>query len=128
MSSVRISLIEDEVIIRQSLAALIENYPGFELAGVAESVEAFLSDDASAAPDIILLDIGLKGGMSGLAGLRPIKSTYSNVDIIMLTTFDDADRIFKALCGGASAYLTKQAPFAKIVEAIHTGTHDRLLR
>ena len=123
MSEIKVSLIEDEELIRISLSGLIENYPGLELYQMAEKVETFMAIEMPEAPDILLLDIGLKGGMTGLQGIRLIKQKYPSVEIIMLTTFDDADRIFKALCGGASAYLTKESPFLKIVEAIHTVHH-----
>lgn len=120
MKQIQVSLIEDEALIRESLSGLIENYPGLNLSYVAEKVETFLEIEMNQSPNILLLDIGLKGGMTGLQGLKHIKQKCPTTDIIMLTTFDDSDRIFKALCGGASAYLTKQSPFAKIVEAIHT--------
>jgi DNA-binding NarL/FixJ family response regulator len=58
--------------------------------------------------------------MSGLEGIQPLRKKYPKTEIIMLTTFDDAPRIFKALCAGASAYVTKRTPFPKIAEVITT--------
>ncbi len=118
MKAVLVSLIEDEQLIRESLVGLIDNYPGLNIHTVAESVESFLENEEARSSQILLLDIGLKGGISGLEGIRPIKHMAPEIEIIMLTTFDDSDHVFKALCAGASAYLTKQSPFAKIVEAI----------
>jgi len=120
VDNIKVGLIEDEKLIRESLIGLLDNYPGLEPNQVAESVEEFLALNLTESPDVILLDIGLKGGMTGLEGIKLIKKKCPETEIIMLTTFDDSDRIFKALCGGASAYLTKQSPFDKIVEAIHT--------
>ena len=113
-------LIEDDQIIRESLAGLLGKVPGFEYLGSNVRVEDFLEAQHSIIPHIILLDINLKNGMTGLEGIKPIKTIYPDVDIIILTTFDDSERIFKALCGGASAYLTKRTAFPKIIEAIQT--------
>ncbi len=120
MENIKVSIIEDEEMIRNSLVGLIEAQPGIEMLNQANQVEKFLNLISTQDPDIILLDISLKGGMSGIEGIRLIKNKYPNVEIIMLTTFDDSDRIFKALCAGASAYITKRTPFKKIAEAIYT--------
>lgn len=120
MSNINVSIIEDEPLVLSSLEGLIGNQPGMTQTASANSVESFLSIVHNQAPDIILLDIGLKGGMSGLEGIRPLRQKFPGAEIIMLTTFDDADRVFKALCAGASAYLTKRTPFPRIVEAIQT--------
>ena len=119
-SNLKIVLIEDEKIVRESLSGLLSNTPGLSAVGAFHSVESYLEAVSIPSPDVILLDIGLKDGMSGLSGLAPIKKKTPNANIIMLTTFDDSERIFKALCGGAAAYLTKRTPFPKIAEAIHT--------
>lgn len=120
MSKISISIIEDEALILTSLKELLKKQPGVSVVNTAASVESFLEQTHQELPEIILLDIGLKSGMSGLEGIRPLKRRFPKVEIIMLTTFDDADRIFKALCAGASAYLTKRTPFMKIIDAIKT--------
>ena len=120
MDKIKISIIEDEEMILNSLVGLIGTQPDFEMLHKANQVEVFLDIVSTKYPNIILLDINLKGGMTGLEGIRLIKQKYPKVEIIMLTTFDDSDRIFKALCAGASAYLTKSTPFKKIVDAIYT--------
>lgn len=120
MENITISIIEDEALIRSSLVGLISTQGNFTLIHECNSVEAFLELPDAIASDVLLLDIGLKGGMSGLHGIRPIKQKFPKTEIIMLTTFDDSERVFKALCAGATAYLTKRTPFKKIVEAIHT--------
>ena len=120
MDKINIGFIEDEQLVRDSISFMIKNNKEFHLTCAESSVETFLRNSLLTPPDIIILDIGLKGGMSGLEGIRPIKKKYPDCEIIMLTTFDDSERIFKALCAGASAYLTKQIPFSKIVDAIKT--------
>lgn len=120
MENITISIIEDEALIRNSLVGLIATQKDFTLVNECSSVEAFLEVPRTEAAHVLLLDIGLKGGMSGLHGIRPIKKRFPKMEIIMLTTFDDSERVFQALCAGATAYLTKRTPFKKIVEAIYT--------
>lgn len=68
-------------------------------------------------PDIILLDVGLPG-MDGIEGIGRIKSIAPEVSILVLTVFEDDDKIFRAVCAGASGYLLKSAPIDSIVDAI----------
>lgn len=119
MNEVKVGIVEDQKLVVDGLVVLINSRPDLVLQHTASSVEGFLDNDGDG-PDVVLLDIGLPGGMTGLQGIRPIKSKYPNAEIVMLTTFDDSDRIFKALCAGASAYLTKRTPFPKIADAILT--------
>ncbi len=117
---IKIGIIEDERMVLDSLEGLFETDDRFQVLETASSVEDYLERGHRHAPDVILLDIGLGAGMSGLEGIRPLKKRFEECDIVMLTTFDDADRIFKALCAGATAYLTKHTPFEKIIEDIIT--------
>ncbi len=115
---IRVSIIEDQELVIQGLKSLIDSRSDFELGHVANTVEDYLNNVQSSPPHVILLDIGLPGGMSGLEGIRPLKEAFPETDLIMLTTFDDSERVFKALCAGASAYVTKRTPFVKIAEVI----------
>lgn len=120
MEEVRVSIIEDEPLVLKSISGLIETRPELVLLETASSVEDYLDLPHLHQPDVLLLDIGLEGGMSGLDGIKLLRSQFKDCEIIMLTTFDDSERVFKALCAGATAYLTKRTPFSKIVEAILT--------
>lgn len=120
---IRIGIIEDQELVVDGLKSLIASNPDFCLIHEASTVEGYLDHAHKDPPDIILLDIGLPGGMSGIEGIRPLKHAFPMADVIMLTTFDDADRVFKALCAGATAYLTKRTPFTRIAEAITVVHH-----
>ncbi|MEL6987670.1 MAG: response regulator transcription factor [Bacteroidota bacterium] len=120
MENIFISIVEDEALVRESLQELVVQHSVFELTNIASRVEDFLEMHHQNEPNILLLDINLKGGMTGLEGIRLLKQRFPKMEIIILTTFEDADHIFKALCAGASAYLTKRTPFSKIIEAIVT--------
>ena len=69
---------------------------------MAASVEAFLEDPAGGAeaPRVVLSDIGLPGGLSGIEGIRRIKEVVPKADVLLISVFDDAARVFQALCGG----------------------------
>ncbi|MBL6704469.1 MAG: response regulator transcription factor [Planctomycetaceae bacterium] len=93
-------------------------------------VEAFASCEASLKelqtpntprPDVIILDIGLPG-MSGLEGLSKYKDLSPATDIVMFTVFDDRQRVFEAICAGASGYLLKSEPLERIVAAVQEVT------
>lgn len=121
------AIIEDDPVIRKNLEAFMGANPAIVVRYAADSVEAFIQkvgeDHHQTEVDIVLLDIGLPG-MSGLEGIGPIKRLLSTADIIMLTTYEEEETIFKALCAGAVAYLSKRTPLSKIQEAlfvIHRG-------
>jgi len=68
-------------------------------------------------PDVIILDLGLPG-MSGIEGLRRFKETTPSTEIIVFTVFDDRERVFEAICAGASGYLLKSESLDRIVAAV----------
>lgn len=120
MNSIAVGIIEDEPIVRESLVTFFEGQNNIEVVCQVNSLEAFqqlYSDGSSKAPDVILLDIGLPG-MSGLEGIRIIKKIVADSDIVMLTTYEESETIFKALCAGACSYLSKRSSLSQILEAI----------
>lgn len=125
MTTIQLALIEDDLLIKESLKTYFSDNKAIHFNFIAGSVEDFLKAiDVISNPkiDILLLDIGLPG-MSGLEGIRFIKEKLPHINIIMLTTYEEDDKIFKALCAGAIAYISKRTPLTKIEEAIHTVYH-----
>jgi DNA-binding NarL/FixJ family response regulator len=120
MTKICIAIVEDEEMLLTSLTGLFGKVKDMTVVATAPSVEGFLMQAFRKAPDVMLLDIRLPDGMTGLEGIKPIKKRYPNMEIIMLTTFEEPQKIFTALCAGATAYATKRTPFPKIVEAIRT--------
>ena len=82
-----------------------------------DSCEQGLANERQLPPDVIILDIGLEG-MSGLEGIRRFKERFPSVEIVMFTVYDDPERIFEAVCAGASGYLLKSEPLERIVGAV----------
>ena len=68
-------------------------------------------------PDVALIDIGLPG-ISGIEGTKQLKERYPNLLVLILTVYDDDDRIFEALCAGACGYLLKKTPSARLLESL----------
>lgn len=121
MKNIYLGIIEDEPVLRKNIGQYFTALPGFELQSSTDSVEGFMEKVPAAAPlDVLLLDISLPGGISGLEGIPKLKAQYENVDIIMWSSHEDPDKIFQALQSGADSYLIKREPLATIREAIRT--------
>ena len=121
MEEIRLGIIEDKPTIRESLVSYFEENPTIQIQLVASSVELFLEkivEQNQPDLDVLLLDIGLPG-MTGIQGIPHIKGKYPDLDIIMLTTYEEDDKIFSALCAGACSYISKRTSLAKIMEAIY---------
>lgn len=119
MNPIRLAIIEDEVLIQESLKTFFDSVAHIACLTVSASVEDFLKQipELEILPDVLLLDINLLG-MTGIEGIPLLLNEMPEVDIIMLTTFEDNDSIFKALCAGACSYLSKKTPLKKIQEAV----------
>jgi DNA-binding NarL/FixJ family response regulator len=104
-----VAIIEDLAPIRQSLAEYLDAQPEFHCVFVADSVEAFLAGigDVNPSPRLILSDIGLPGGRSGIEGLPLIRQRLPHAEVVMLSVYTDATRVFEALRAGAVGYLEK---------------------
>lgn len=125
MNTINLAIIEDDELIQESLSDFFRAQPHIDCLQISSSVEDFLKRIVSSEkrPDIILLDINLLG-MSGIKGIPLILNELPEVDVIMLTTFEDNDSIYKALCAGACSYLSKTTSLKKILETleiVHNG-------
>jgi len=119
MNTIKLAIIEDDLLIQESLNDFFDAQSKVDCLHISSSVEDFLKVIVSSeiVPEIILLDINLLG-MSGIDGIPLILKELPDVDIIMLTTFEDIDSIYKALCAGACSYLSETTPLKKILETV----------
>lgn len=116
---IRVAIVEDEDEIRESLEIIINSASGFKCAGCYSDCESALPALAEALPDVVLMDIKFRPGeMSGIEGVRRIKSHLPEVDIVMLTVHANTELIFESLRAGASGYLLKHLSPAELLESI----------
>lgn len=117
-AAIQIWLVEDNDAYRSALARVINGSDGLHCPRTFSSCEAALQTlVAESPPQVILLDVGLPG-MSGIEGIKHLKTSASTAHVIMLTMFDDHDKVFQSICAGASGYLLKTSPPDKITEGI----------
>jgi DNA-binding NarL/FixJ family response regulator len=116
-AAIPVAIVEDNNDLREGLAQLIQGTPGYKCVGAFGDCDQFLGSVEKLQPSVVLMDIGLPG-MSGIEGVQKLKARLPEVEVLMLTVFEDDRKIFDSLCAGASGYLLKKTPPAKILEAI----------
>jgi len=119
---IRVVIVEDKKAIREGLVVLLGATEGIDCVANYESCEDMLPQLGSDDPDVLLMDIGLPG-MSGIEGIHEVKKIRSDAVIVVLSVYEDDENIFEALCRGASGYLVKNTPPARLIEAI-TEAHE----
>ena len=115
--TIRVAIVEDRREIRDGLGMLINGTVGYRVTGSYRSMEEALDKIGRNPPDLVLSDIGLPG-MSGIEGVRLLKERQPQLMIVMLSVYDDDERIFDALCAGANGYLLKKTPPARLIESL----------
>src|SRR5512132_4026327 len=113
--TIKVAIVEDRREIRDALTMLINGTDGFRCCGAYRTMEEALDKIKGEVEDVVLSDIGLPG-MSGIKGIRILKERYPNLLLLMLSVYDDDERIFDALCAGACGYLLKRTPPARLLE------------
>lgn len=115
--TISVAIIEDDPTVRNALAVLIDGSPGYRCVGAFRSVEDGLRSLGRETPQMLLLDIHLPG-MLGSEGARLLSEKFPSMQILMLTIYDEEDKIFESICNGACGYLLKKTPAAKLLDAI----------
>jgi DNA-binding NarL/FixJ family response regulator len=120
--SIRVAIVENERSVRQELVSLINETRGFQCVGAYSSGEQALREIPKQPPEVVLMDINL-GQMSGVQCTYLLKQVLPELQIVMLTVYDDRQQIFEALEMGASGYLLKRTPAPEILKAIEDVHH-----
>lgn len=115
--TINVGIIEDRREIREGLSMLINGTDGFYCKAKFGSMEEGLRRLGADLPDVVLCDIGLPG-MDGIEGIKILKEKFPDLLVIMLTIYDDDERIFDALCAGACGYLLKKTPPVRLLESL----------
>ena len=115
---IKISLIEDDFIIRQGFEDLLSLEENFKILGGYRSCEDFFKEINSKTPNVVVIDIELPG-MNGIEGIKKIRKLNPNIQMLVVTVYENDDLVFKALVAGASGYLTKNMPTQRLTDAIY---------
>jgi DNA-binding NarL/FixJ family response regulator len=113
---IEVAVVEDDRGTREGLALLIDGTPGYRCVQAFRSVEEALRG-LRESPDVLLLDISLPG-LPGSEGVRLVRERHPRTQVLMLTVFDQQERVFESICNGACGYLLKKTPPAQLLEAI----------
>jgi DNA-binding NarL/FixJ family response regulator len=113
----QVAIVEDDEGLREELMQILKTAPGIRCVGAYRSAEQALKYLPAIRPDVVLMDIKLPG-MSGIQCVAKLKEIMPTVQIIVVTVYQDNERIFRALRSGASGYLLKSGPPEKLIEAI----------
>ena len=110
---IKVAIVEDNDRIREGLAVLIDGSEGFQCSAAYESAEEALRHLPSYHPDVVLMDIQLPR-MSGIECVEKLKENNPNVQVMMLTVFEDDEKVFKSIVAGATGYILKRTPRGRI--------------
>ena len=117
MANIKVAVCEDNEQFRDSLIQFIDDSPGYEIVFALASAESIITSIEKDLPDIILMDIDMPG-ISGIRATELIKAAYPNINVLILTVYEDDQKIFDAILAGATGYLLKKTPPSRILEAI----------
>lgn len=118
MTRLALAIVENIEDIRTGLADYFRAQEEIASVLAVDSMEAFFAALAEGyTPEVVLSDIGLPG-MSGIEGIKKIKEGYPEADVIMLSVFNNSERIFKSICAGATGYALKDTPLPELKKAI----------
>lgn len=116
-TAITVAVVDDEPVVRLSLEELLKRTGGFTCVGLYGDAETAMKELPLKAPHVLLMDIQLPG-LDGITAIRTLRGRLPNTEIIMLTGVEDEERTFAAFTAGASGYLLKDTPPARIIEAI----------
>ncbi len=114
---IKVAIFEDNKKLRESLEQLVNSSEAMVCTGAFADADKLLYKMQQAEPDVVMMDINMPG-LSGIEAVKLIKEKFPGVHILMQTVFDDNDKIFAAICAGASGYILKKTTPPKILEAI----------
>jgi len=115
---IRVAIFEDNKLVRDALQTILNGTPGYACSGAFTDGNRWDQDIRRSNPDVILMDIEMPG-LNGIEITKRITEKFPEIKILIQTVFNDSDKIFNALCAGASGYILKSDPPHKYLEAIN---------
>src|SRR6476469_892532 len=114
---IRVAIFEDNKLLRESLQQLVDYTEDMVCTGAYADANKLERNIQSSNPDVVMMDIDMPG-TSGIEAVQIIKEKFPHIHILMQTVFEDNDKIFAAICAGASGYMLKKTAPQKMIEAI----------
>lgn len=118
MDIISVAIVEDNHDIRTAMELLINGSDGYACVGTFNNAETALEQIPSLLPNVVLMDFNLPGGMNGIECIARLKAEFQEMQFMMLTVYEDDDKIFQALEAGASGYILKKTPPGELLDAI----------
>lgn len=115
--AVTVSIVDDDCELTAKISDYLNKTSSYRCISSYASAEEALAQLSKDSPDVVLMDINL-GGMNGIECVRQLRPSLPHTPVVMLTVFEDTDKIFRAIAAGASGYLLKRMPPSKLLEAI----------
>jgi len=115
---IRVAIFEDNKLVRDALEAILNGTPGYTCCGIAADGNHWEEYIKRSKPDVVLMDIEMPG-LNGIEVTQHINDLFPEIKILIQTVFNDSEKIFQALCAGASGYILKNDPPIKYLEAIN---------
>jgi len=127
MARQRILLVDDHEVVRLGLRSLLDQHPNFDVVAEAETAREAIEKTSMHKPEVVVMDIRLKGG-SGIEACQEITNKYPDTKVIMLTSYAEDEMLFSAIRAGAAGYVLKQIGGDDLVRAIEAvGRGEALL-
>jgi DNA-binding NarL/FixJ family response regulator/signal transduction histidine kinase len=123
---IRVLVVDDHLIVRQGIRAILEGQPDMQVVGEAEDGLDAVEQTSRLRPDVVLLDVQLPP-LSGIEALPRLRAAHPEVEVVMLTMFDQDEQVFASLKAGARGYVLKDAAAATIVEAVRAASRGQSL-
>jgi DNA-binding NarL/FixJ family response regulator len=108
MDGIKVIIFDDSDALRDSITLLLQDSPDFALAGSYSHCLDAIENISNTKPDVVIMDIDMPG-MNGIEGVKLIRKSFPNVQILMLTVFDDDEKVFAAIKAGAGGYILKNS-------------------
>jgi DNA-binding NarL/FixJ family response regulator len=122
MENIRVAIFEDNKLLRDALQAIFSGTPGYDCGGAFADANRWESDIKRSNPDVVLMDIEMPG-LNGIEVTKQACEKFPHIKVLIQTVFNDNERIFSALCAGASGYILKTEPPHKYLEAVNDVFH-----
>ena len=123
-SGIRVYLVDDEVLIRESLQVVLDLEPDIEVVGQASDGETVLNDPAARSADVVLMEVRLPG-IDGIEATRRLKETVPGIAVVMLSSYDN-EHVGAALDAGASGYILKSYERRRLVQAVRAASEGQM--